>query len=237
MVRRLAKLVADRRTGHGLEVHRRGWRAYWRWRSRRGSKAGRPPIPPELRDLIRRMATENQLWGQRRIQAELARLGFRVSARSIAKYMRRPWDGEPSPGWRAFLKRHASTIWACDFLCVHTIFFQTVYVFFVVDHASRAVLRVETTRHPTAEWASRQIVECCGWDREPPRFLIHDRDGRSHGVVPCQASSYGTIAISSLAGRSEARARSQHAIHDRINFRGRDRHCCPPPAQNPASPI
>jgi putative transposase len=109
-----------------LRWHRRGWRAYWRWRSRRRSKAGRPPIPPELRDLIRRMASENHLWGQRRIQAELARLGFQVSARSIAKYRRRPWDGEPSPSWPAFLKRHASAIWACDFLCVQTILFRTL---------------------------------------------------------------------------------------------------------------
>jgi len=91
--------------------------------------------------------------------------------------MHRPWDGEPSPGWRAFLKQHAAAIWACDFLCVRTVFFQTLYVFFVVDHANREVLHVQTTRHPTAEWASRQIIECCGWDREPPRFLIHDRDG------------------------------------------------------------
>jgi hypothetical protein len=36
------------------------------------------------------MAGENQLWGQRRIQAELARLGFKISARTVAKYMRRP---------------------------------------------------------------------------------------------------------------------------------------------------
>jgi len=64
-----------------LGWHRRGWRAYWRRRSRWGGKAGRRPIAPELRDLIRRMAAENRLWGQRRIQAELARLGFRVSAR------------------------------------------------------------------------------------------------------------------------------------------------------------
>jgi transposase InsO family protein len=144
------------------------------------------------------MATENHLWGQRRIQAELARLGFRISARSIAKSMRRPWDEEPSPGWRAFLKRHASTIWACDFLCVQTIFFQTLYVFFVVDHASRAVLRVETTRHPTAEWASRQIVECCGWDREPPRFLIHDRDRRYGALFDQRVRSLGITQIRTL---------------------------------------
>jgi putative transposase len=143
--------------------HRRGWRAYWRRRSRWDGKAGRRPIAPELRDLIRRMAAENRLWGQRRIQAELARLGFRVSARTIGKYMRRPWDGQPSPGWRAFLKQHVSAIWACDFLCVRTVFFQTLYVFFVVDHANRelstgqsrrraCVSRHECAVRPTTDW-------------------------------------------------------------------------------------
>src|SRR3979490_3398614 len=40
--------------------HRAGWRLFWRYKSR----PGRPPIPPELRQLIRRMATENPLWGR-----------------------------------------------------------------------------------------------------------------------------------------------------------------------------
>ena len=84
----------------------------------------------------------------------------------------------PSPGWRKFLKQHAPNIWACDFFCVHTILFQTLYVFFVIRLANREVLHVEVTRHPTAEWAAQQIVECCAWDRWPPRFLIHDRDSR-----------------------------------------------------------
>jgi putative transposase len=165
-----------------LRWHRRGWKAYWHWRSRRRGKVGRRPISPKLRTLIQRMATENRLWGQRRIQAELARLGFKVSARSVAKYMRRPWDGKPFPGWRRFLKQHASMVWACDFLCVETLFFKTLYVFFVIDHASREVLHVGATRHPTAEWTSQQIVECCGWDREAPNVLIHDRDSR-YGVA------------------------------------------------------
>jgi len=96
--------------------------------------------------------------------------------------MRRPYDGLPSPGWRAFLKRHAVDIWSCDFFCVQTINFRTYYVFFVIHHASREVMHVQVTRHPTAEWVAQQIVEACGWDREPPRFLIHDRDSR-FGVI------------------------------------------------------
>ena len=161
-----------------LRWHHRGWRAYWRWRSRPGKKVGRRPISPDLRGLIRRMAAENHLWGQRRIHAELRRLGVRVSSRTVAKYMRCPRDRGPSPGWRTFLKQHATAIWGCDFLCVQTIFFQTFYVFFVINHARREVLHVRATRHPTAEWAAQQMVDCCGWERETPRFLIHDRDSR-----------------------------------------------------------
>ena len=65
-----------------LRWHRRGWTAYWRWRSRPRRRGGRPPLPRALRALIRRMSVENRLWGQRRVQAELARLGFPVSART-----------------------------------------------------------------------------------------------------------------------------------------------------------
>ena len=46
------------------------------------------------------------------------------------------------------------------------------------DSQNREILHVEVTRHPTADWAVQQIVECCAWDRAPPRFLIHDRDSR-----------------------------------------------------------
>ena len=50
-----------------IRWHRAGWRLLWRFRSR----PGRPPIPLELRQLIRRMATENPLWGEERIANEL----------------------------------------------------------------------------------------------------------------------------------------------------------------------
>ena len=56
-----------------IRWHRAGFRLFWRWKSR----PGRPPIPLELRQLIRRMARENTLWGQERIANELwVKLGF-----------------------------------------------------------------------------------------------------------------------------------------------------------------
>jgi putative transposase len=103
-----------------LRWHRRGWRTYWRRRSSHKGKPGRRPIAPELRALIRRMSIENPLWGQRRIQAELARIRFKVSARTVAKYMQRTNRRGPPTTWRSFLRQHASTVWACDFFCVQT---------------------------------------------------------------------------------------------------------------------
>ena len=93
-----------------LRWHRQGWRTYWRRRSRRGKEPGRRPIAQEVQALIRRMAEENGLWRQRRIQAELARLGFKVSARTVAKYMHRPNNRRPSPSWRRLLLRRTDTL-------------------------------------------------------------------------------------------------------------------------------
>jgi len=156
------------------------------------------------------MASENRFWGQRRIQAELVRLGFKVSARTVAKYMRRPYAGKPSPGWRQFLKQHAQDIWACDFFCVRTIWFQTFYVFFAIRHSNRKVLHVQVTRHPTTEWVAQQIVESCGWDREPPRFLIHDRDSRYGGIFDRRLCHLGITQI-----RTPFRSPRANAIAER----------------------
>ena len=56
-----------------IRWHRRGFRAYWHWKSRH--VGGRPQIDSEIRALIRRMSRENPLWGAPRIHGELLILG------------------------------------------------------------------------------------------------------------------------------------------------------------------
>lgn len=51
-----------------VKWHRRGFRAYWRWKSR--TKGGRPRIDREVQELIRDLWRSNPTWGKRRIQAE-----------------------------------------------------------------------------------------------------------------------------------------------------------------------
>ncbi len=58
--------------------HRKGFRLYWTWRSRRKGH-GRPAIPYEVRQLIRRMSQANSRWGAPRIHGELLKLGIDLS--------------------------------------------------------------------------------------------------------------------------------------------------------------
>ncbi len=67
--------------------HRAGFRLYWRWRSR--PRGGRPKIIGEIRVLIRRLTEENPDWGAPKIHGELQKLGFEVSERTVARYLRR----------------------------------------------------------------------------------------------------------------------------------------------------
>ena len=152
--------------------HRSGFRALWRWKSRR--RVGRPGIAKDMRDLIREISRVNPLWGAPRIHGELLKLGIDVAQSTVAKYMsriRRP----PSQSWRTFLYNHAEAIASIDLFVVPTITFGMLFGFVVLHHGRRRLVHVGVTAHPTAEWISHQISEAFPWDRAP-RHLIRDRD-------------------------------------------------------------
>jgi len=157
-----------------LRWHRAGWRLVWGYKS----KPGRPPIPAEIRELIRRLARENRLWGEERIANELLRkLGIRLSPRTVRKYMPKAPSGRPrgDQQWVTFLRNHAKAIVACDFLVTVTASFQLLYVLVVVHHASRRLLHINVTRHPTAAWTLQQLREATAFE-QAYRYLIRDRD-------------------------------------------------------------
>jgi hypothetical protein len=78
-----------------VQWHRKGFRLYWRRRSRR---LRRPKMSTEIRDLIRRMSLANPLWGAPRIHGELLKLGIEVNQATVGRYM--PWRPKvPSPTW------------------------------------------------------------------------------------------------------------------------------------------
>jgi transposase InsO family protein len=71
-------------------------------------------------------------------------------------------------------------------------------------------VHVRTTRHPTSEWTGQQIIEACGWDREPPRFLVHDRDSRYGTTFHRRVRNLGITSI-----RTPFRSPQANAIAER----------------------
>ena len=103
-----------------IRWHRTAFRGFWRWKSR---KRGRPALPRNIRALIQEMARGNHTWGQERIANELnLKLGIKVSARTVQKYLRKERPrGTSGQRWNTFVRNHAKAIVACDFLAVVTV--------------------------------------------------------------------------------------------------------------------
>ena len=156
-----------------IQWHRKGFRLYWRWRSRSRS-VGRPKVSSETRDLIRQMSMANPLWGAPRIHGELLKLGIEVSQATVGRYM--PWRPKvPSPTWRTFLQNHMTDIVAVDMFVVATATFRLFYALILLGHDRRRIIHFNVTQNPTQAWLSRQMTEAFPWDTAP-RYLLRDRD-------------------------------------------------------------
>jgi putative transposase len=137
----------------------------------------------EVRNLIRRLATENAGWGAPKIYGEPQKLGFEVSERTVARYLRTVRrHGDAGKGWRTFLANHREAIAAMDFFAVPTLSFKLLYGFFVIEHSRRRILHFNVTAHPTSEWVVQQLREAFP-EAGTLRYLILDRDSKFDGDV------------------------------------------------------
>jgi len=176
--------------------HRRGFRTYWRWKSR--ARGGRPRIDPSVQNLIRHMWKSNPTWGAPRIQAELHKLGIDVSDSTVRRY--RPSGlRPPSQTWRSFLENHRADIAAMDFFIVPTATFRVLYVLLIMSHDRRRILHFNVTTSPSARWTARQVVEAFPYDTQP-RFLLHDRDSIFGGSFARRVGSMGIEEVVTAPG-------------------------------------
>jgi putative transposase len=146
---------------------------------------GRPPVSPNVEELILRFAKENG-WGYARIQGELKKLGIIVAANTIKKVLIK--NGfHPSPNrtkgdWDRFIKRHVDTLWACDFFSkdVWTGFGKvTYYVLFFIHVGTRRVRVAGMTVQPNGAWVEQQarnLVYDLAERGEEASYLIRDGD-------------------------------------------------------------
>jgi len=161
-----------------------GWHRTWlrrRWTRRATPRAnGRPPVAREIRALVREMATANPLWAAPRIHGELRTLGVDVSERTVSRLLTRV-TRPPSQTWRTFLTNHLASAASMDFFTVSTLTGRVLFVVVVLSHHRRRILHLNTTAHPTAEWAAQQMVEAFP-DDTAPRWIHRDRD-RIYGAA------------------------------------------------------
>lgn len=156
--------------------HRRGFRRYWSWLSRRGRRGATSSASAEVRELVRRIALDRPTWGAPRVHGEIRMLGFNVSERTVSRWLRR-FRRRPQArqNWFTFLRNHRDAIAATDFFVVFSAAFRPIYVWFAIEHARRRVLHVNVTEHPTSAWAIQNLREAFPFD-SAPKYLIFDRD-------------------------------------------------------------
>jgi putative transposase len=197
-----------------LRWHRQLLARHWTYPHRR---PGRPPVDPTIRALVLRLARENPTWGHRRIQGELARLGYQIAVSTVWKILHQagvdPAPRRSGPTWLQFLTVQAESMIACDFFTVDTVFLTRIYVLFFVELATRRVHLAGVTRHPTGAWVVQQARNLLmGLDRRagPLRFLLRDRDSKFTAAFDAVFTAVGIEVI-----RTPPRAPRANSIAER----------------------
>ena len=156
-----------------------------KWTYSKARTPGRPPVDPQVADVILRMARENAWWGCVRICGELRKLGIRVGATTIRALLRRrglgPAPRRSGPTWTQFLRAQAEGIVACDLFTVETIRCKTLCVLFFLRLSTRQIVLAGVTARPDMAWVA-QRARNAAMDLDdrgvPVRFLLGDRDAK-----------------------------------------------------------
>jgi len=126
-------------------------------------RPGRPPTPPEVVDLVVKLARENPTWGYDRIEGALVNLGHEICDTTVANILKKHGI-EPAPtrrrqtSWRTFIKAHWDVLAAIDFTTVEvwtTGGLVTYYLLFVMKVATRQVQFAGCTVNPDASWMAQ----------------------------------------------------------------------------------
>jgi putative transposase len=168
----------------------------------RPKRPGRPPTVRSVRVLVLRLAKENASWGYRRIHGELAALGIEAAPSTVWEILKDagidPVPERDRQTWPAFLRGQAHAILAADFFESRTLTGARLYVFAVIEHATRRVRILGATAHPTAGWTTqlaRNLVMDLQDAGATVKYLIRDRDSRYTAAFDAVFHSEGVAIV------------------------------------------
>jgi transposase InsO family protein len=147
---------------------------------RRSVPVGRPPLAPEIVELILTLKRENRGWGQQRIEEELRRMGIRVHKRTIAQILvANGFAPHPGRGLRSVVPWASDVkdaLWALDFFAVQLARGAWVQVLLVIDLATREMieLRVHDGWDVDSRWTTRVFHGCSRRTQRTPSGVVHD---------------------------------------------------------------
>jgi putative transposase len=150
-------------------------RRWWTFRDYSGLK-GRKPVGRNIRDLILSMKNDNLLWGVKRIQGELVKLGIVLDSKTVWNILqgfRKRGKIKAALTWKKFLEMHKRSLYAMDFFTVDTIIKKRYYVLFFISHHTKEIVRFAITENPTREFVRQQLIELSEELKEIV-YLIHD---------------------------------------------------------------
>lgn len=153
---------------------------------RANRKPGRPRTPEYIREQVLRIARETG-WGYTRILGELKKLGIRNVSKTTVRNILKEAGLDPGPdrgkgSWDEFLRIHAQTLWACDFLSKKVWTLGGLVDYFVlvfINIETREAVATSATASPNSCWVAQQArnfvfdVETAGMR---VTHLIHDWD-------------------------------------------------------------
>jgi putative transposase len=168
----------------------------------RPRRPGRPRTLRSIRLLVLRLARENPSWGYRRLHGELLVLGVKVAASTVWEILREagvdPAPERSSSTWADFLRSQADALLACDFLETVTVNSTRMYVFAVIEHATRRIRILGATAHPNTSWVA-QVARNLVMDLEDAgstaRYLIRDRDAKFPAVFDAVLADAGVKVV------------------------------------------
>jgi transposase InsO family protein len=181
-------------------------------------RAGRPPTVRSIARVAVRLASENPLWGYRRIHGELTKLGLSIAPSTIYEILRAagidPAPRRDGPTWRQFLHAQAAGILAVDFLHVDTVALTRLYVLVFIEHGTRRMHIGGVTAHPTGDWTvqqARNLALDLGERFGDFRFLIRDRGSNFTASFDAIFQAAGTTIV-----RTAVQAPRMNAICERL---------------------